>query len=199
MTGTGTYANKQLTPSQTELISFLGQLEASSSCWEEEESFRITIKSKKKKERKEEQGSSGKAAEGCPASAPICCTLPCWRVTALLPEASIRATVGWRVPWCPSPIPPGGGGHLPARSSKVISHAAKFLSFARLQHTGSCCPPGFYCPRISSPLLSAEQLPSGAQMRSKLSFCGATGDSPPPPRKLHIWPGWATDNQIEGV
>lgn len=52
MTGTGTYANKQLTPSQTELISFLGQLEASSSCWEEEESFRITIKNLKKREKR---------------------------------------------------------------------------------------------------------------------------------------------------
>lgn len=45
MTGTGTYANKLLTPSQTELISLLGQLEASSSCWgeEEENSSRTTI------------------------------------------------------------------------------------------------------------------------------------------------------------
>lgn len=60
MTGTGTYANKQLTPSQTELISFLGQLEASSSCWEEEESFRITIKSKKKRREKKSKAALGR-------------------------------------------------------------------------------------------------------------------------------------------
>lgn len=81
MTGTSTYTNKLLTPSQTELISLLGQLEASSSCWgeEEENSSRTTVETEK-----QEQGSSGKAAQGCLVWVPVCCALPCQCVPGLL-------------------------------------------------------------------------------------------------------------------
>lgn len=101
--GTGTYANRLLTPSQTELISLLGQLEASSSSWgeeeEEEDSVRITIGN-----RKQEQGSSGELAQGFgthllhPAMTPCPCAGQQQQPrSSLLPEASCGVDAGLHV------------------------------------------------------------------------------------------------------
>lgn len=92
MMGTGTYANKLLTPSQTELISLLGQLEASSSCWgEEENSSRTTIENQKARARQLWKGCTGMPGLGTNLLHPAMPVCP-W--AALLPEASCRAGVG---------------------------------------------------------------------------------------------------------